>query len=259
MTCAELKLLMADYWSEMLPDAARLAFEEHLGGCEVCHDEARRLGAMWRDMGSLPFDSPGDEMRARFDQALAGYRDGAALARASRFPWKRLQALAAAVVLLAAGVGIGYGWRSSQTQTGGEIGQLRAEVSTMRQLVTLSLLQQSSASERLRGVSWAYQVEPSDTQVPSALLSAVNHDPSVNVRLAAVDALRPFAGSAVVNAAMIQALPRETAPIVQMALIELMADLKEKQAARALERIASDDSAEAAVRERAQWALEQLR
>jgi hypothetical protein len=102
-------------------------------------------------------------------------------------------------------------------------------------------------------------VEPSDTQVPSALLSAVNHDPSVNVRLAAVDALRPFAGSAVVNAAMIQALPRETAPIVQMALIELMADLKEKQAARALERIASDDSAEAAVRERAQWALEQLR
>ena len=33
----------------------------------------------------------------------------------------------------------------------------------MRQLVALSLMQQQSASDRLRGVSWAYQVEPSDT------------------------------------------------------------------------------------------------
>ncbi len=76
----------------------------------------------------------------------------------------------------------------------------------MRQLVTLSLLQQQSASERLRGVDYAYRVDQSDTQVLAALLHAVNHDPNVNVRLAAVDALRKFAGSPAVRGTLDQSL-----------------------------------------------------
>ena len=59
----------------------------------------------------------------------------------------------------------------------------------MRQMVALSLMQQQSAGERLRGVSWAYRVESSDTEVLSALLYTVNNDQSVNVRMAAVEAL----------------------------------------------------------------------
>lgn len=258
MTCGEIKLLMADYWSRSLPDAQQQAFEAHLQGCEACRADTERLGRLWSDLGSLPFEAPGETLRARFDASLAAYRDGAAMAKATPFQWRHLGSLAAGIALLAAGVGIGYSWRSNQTPAG-EIGELRTEVNTMRQLVTLSLLQQNSASERLRGVSWAYQVEPSDQEVPTALLTAVNHDPNVNVRLAAVDALRPFAGTARVNSAVVQALPNETAPIVQVALIELMVDLREKQATRVLERLASDASADSGVRERAQWALEQLK
>jgi HEAT repeat protein len=128
----------------------------------------------------------------------------------------------------------------------------------MRQLVALSLLQQQSASERLRGVSWAYQVESSDTEVLSALVSAVNQDPNVNVRLAAVDALHPFASSPTTRNAVMQALPKQSAPIVQVALIDLLVDLKEREALKELERMASDTSLDAGVRQRAQWALEKL-
>ena len=60
----------------------------------------------------------------------------------------------------------------------------------MRQMVALSLMQEQSASERLRGVSWAMPRAVDDTEVLSALLTTVNQDPNVNVRLAAVDALR---------------------------------------------------------------------
>ena len=124
--------------------------------------------------------------------------------------------------------------------------------------MALSLLQQQSASERLRGVSWAYQVEPPDTAVLTALLAAVNHDPNVNVRLAAVDALRPFASSPGARNAAIEALSRQTSPIVQVALIDLLVDLKEKSAEQALRSVASDSAADAGVRERAHWALETL-
>ena len=37
---------------------------------------------------------------------------------------------------------------------------------------------------------------------------------------------------------MVQALPQQTAPIVQVALIDLLVDLKDKEAAQALERVA---------------------
>src|SRR5260370_32118610 len=77
----------------------------------------------------------------------------------------------------------------------GQVAQLRNEVNSMKQLVTLSLLQQQNASDRLRGVTWSYRVEQSDSEVLGALLTTINHDPTVNVRLAAVDAIKTFADS----------------------------------------------------------------
>jgi len=128
----------------------------------------------------------------------------------------------------------------------------------MRQLVALSLLQQQSASERLRGVSYAYRVEPSDSEVLSALLNTVNRDSNVNVRLAAVDALHPFASSAATRSAIVQALPKQTSPLVQVALIDLLVDLKERQAEPELRQLIQNSAADTGVRERAQWALERL-
>ena len=128
----------------------------------------------------------------------------------------------------------------------------------MRQMVALSLMQQQSASERLRGVSWAYRVESSDTEVLAALLTTVNQDPNVNVRLAAVDALHAFGSSAVMRSAIVQAIPKQTTPLVQMVLIDLLADLKEKEAVPELRTLANNPAVDAGVRQRAGLALEKL-
>lgn len=262
MTCEEMESRMAEYWSRTLSLEHQMAVEAHLAACETCRAEAHRLGALWRDLARLPAPEPSAGMRPRFYETLAAYRDGAAAAGRKTpglawgghgWAWQ----IAAGVVLALAGLGAGYSLRSSQTANA-EIAQLRGEVGNMRQLVALSLLQQQSASERLRGVSWAYRVEPSDTEVLTALLTAVNHDPNVNVRLAAVDALHPFAASPVTRDAVIQALGKQTAPIVQVALIDLLVDLKETEAAPELQRVATDSSTDVGVRQRAQWALERL-
>ncbi|HEY1754287.1 MAG TPA: HEAT repeat domain-containing protein [Bryobacteraceae bacterium] len=273
MTCEEIESRMAECWALTLSSGqgdheAESEVEEHLAGCESCRTEAQRLGLLWRDLARLPVIEPGSGVRQRFYETLAAYREGAASGAVRPFPipalaatppgWKHLVwQIAAGVVLLLGGLGAGYSIRSTQT-TNAEVTQLRGEVGNMRQLVALSLLQQQSASERLRGVSWAYRVEPSDTEVLGALLTAVNHDPNVNVRLAAVDALHPFAASPVTRDAVIQALGKQTAPIVQVALIDLLVDLKETEAAPELEKVASDSATDIGVRQRAQWALEKL-
>ncbi|HEY4364193.1 MAG TPA: HEAT repeat domain-containing protein [Bryobacteraceae bacterium] len=258
MNCDQAKLFFAEHWSGTLPDQEEIELERHLGSCEACRAEAERLAPLWSGLASLPSEEPGPDMRGRFYETLAAYRDGAATAKTSAHrPLRLVWQIAAGVALLVAGGGAGYAVRG-QSSGPSELAQLRGEVNSMRQLVALSLLQQQSASERLRGVSWAYRVESSDTEVLSALVSAVNHDPNINVRLAAVDALHPFAGSATTRDAVLQSLPRQSAPIVQVALIDLLVDLKERDALKELERMVSDSSIDSDVRQHAQWALEKL-
>jgi hypothetical protein len=263
MTCDEAKILLSEYWSKTLGETQELAFEAHLAVCENCRAETERLGAFWKSLALLPAEEPSAQLRWRFYETLGAYRQGleSAPKRSIREKllswWPRQPAwqMAVSFALLAVGVGIGYEIHPKQ---GPELSQLREEVGSMRQMVALSLMQQQSAGERLRGVSWAYQVEPSDTEVLSALLTAVNQDSSVSVRLAAVDALHAFGSSPGMRAAIVQAIPKQTAPLVQVALIDLLVDLKKKEAAPELRALAADEAVHAGVRQRATWALEKL-
>lgn len=262
MTCEEIKPLLAESWAGTLNPQDSDALEQHLSVCELCRAESARLAELWRGLSLLPADEPGMGVRERFYESFSAYRDGVLYRDASEnrrrtSSRQTLLRIAAGLALVVGGAGLGYGLRSNQASAG-EITQLRSEVGSMRQLVTLSLMQQQSASERLRGVSWAYRAEPSDTEVLDALVAAVNHDTNVNVRLAAVDALRTFGGNRAAREAVKQALSGETAPIVQVALIDLLVDLKETGAAPQLQRVVSDDAADRGVRQRAQWALERL-
>lgn len=250
MTCEETKRLFADYWSQSLSAEDEIALEEHLGGCDACRTESDRLGALWNDLTRLPVEEPDPGLRTRFYDLLRGAGSQPAPARKPQMIWR----LAAGIALLVGGGLIGYSVRPKDP----ELAQLREEVSSMRQLVALSLLQQQSASERLRGVSWAYRAEPSDSEVLRALLDRVNIDPNVNVRLAAVDALHAFGSSVAARKAVLGSLEKQDAPLVQVAILDLLVDLNEREAEPALQRMVQNVSTDAGVRQRAQWALEKL-
>jgi HEAT repeat protein len=125
-------------------------------------------------------------------------------------------------------------------------------------MVALSLMQQQSAGERLRGVNWAYRVESSDTEVLSALLDTINNDPSINVRESAVEALHRFGSSPVTRTAIVQSISKQTSPLVQISLIDLLVDLKVTDAAPELKKLSTDPQIDQSVRERAKSALQKL-
>jgi hypothetical protein len=106
--------------------------------------------------------------------------------------------------------------------SGGEIHALRDEVRSLSRLVTLSLLKQDSASERLRGVSFGREAGRGDDRVLQALLDTLRHDPDVNVRLAAVDALAPALGQPAVRGQLVLEVGAQRSPMVQIALIDML-------------------------------------
>jgi len=261
MKCDEAKACFADDWCGMLRAPERDDLKRHLEDCAACRQEAEGLESLWTKLDSLPAEEPSPQLRDKFYAALGAYGEGfsAASSRAPRkgtFAWLPV-GVAAATLLI--GLGLGYAVSSQKAgRESTEIAQLRGEVNGMRELVALSLLRQQSASERLRGVSWANQVESSDGQVLNALLDSVNHDPNVNVRLAAADALRTFAMTSTARTEIARAIIRQSAPLVQIALIDLVVDLKDSAAVTELKQVAGNDSLNPSVRERAAWAVERL-
>ena len=155
------------------------------------------------------------------------------------------------------GIGVGQ-WLGGRARGRADLAGLQDEVHHMRQLVTLSLLEQQSASERLRGVDYSSRVDQSDTQVLAALLQAVNHDPNVNVRLAAVDALRKFARDPSVKGSLDQSLVKQESPLVQLALIDFLVDTRDKSAVPSLAALERSPTADKNVKEKALWGLSQL-
>jgi hypothetical protein len=270
MNCDETRLILPEYLNESLSENQELAFAAHLAACESCRAETERLGSLWRGLALLPstMPEPGAGVRDRFYESLAAFRHGMESAPKHGFMeklaalWPRQAAwqMAISFALLVLGLGVGYSIRpqKQEIQQQPDVAQLRGEVSDMRQMVALSLMQQQSAGERLRGVSWAYRVESSDTEVLSALLSTVNNDPSINVRISAVEALHRFGSSPVTKTAIVQSIAKQTSPLLQIALIELLVDLKVSDAAPELKKMVADDTVDSSVRERAKWALGKL-
>lgn len=268
MNCEQVTERLPDYLNGSLEARHIAAVEMHLAGCARCKTEVESLQALWTDLVLLPAEKPSEASRARFYSMLEAYQQGLhqaqphwgdTLNRWLNRWWPKQPALqfAFAAVFLILGLVAGYQLGGPE-RGAGEVTQLREEVRSMREMVTLALLRQPSPSERLRGVSWANRVEQPDTEVLSALLQIVNDDPNVNVRLAAVDALYLYADQPAIRKGLLQSLSRQTSPLVQIALIDLVVEIRERQAIEALRQLIQNEKINQAVRERAQWGVQQL-
>lgn len=266
MNCERIREQIPECLAGRLDAAARERLVEHLEGCSGCRTEVAELNAVWRAMESLKSvkeTAPDPAARARFLEVLEAYRAGMGVAAerpqrrigwfAARPVWQA--AMAAGLVIL--GVFAGR-YVAEPRQESPEVAQLKGQVESLRQLVALSMMQQQSPSARLRGVSYSEQMSQPDRQVRQALLYAVSHDSNVNVRLSAVDALQKFAGDPEVVRAMVDAIPVQDSPLVQVSLVDMLVQVDARGAAPAMARLAVDEQVDEVVRQRARWALNKL-
>ena len=265
MTCDDARRHSADYATGALSGGARAALKAHIGTCPDCARDLANLPELWVLLGDLPEPvADSAAMRSRFRAMVAAHVDAAAAppgARDVRAWWwtpavRPAWAMAASAAALVTGVVVG---RYSPVQApAADVSALRAEVGDLRQMVSLSLLREPSASDRLKGVAWAADLDGSGTTVVAALLETLANDPNVNVRLASVDALRRFAERDAVRRGAVEALGRQTSPIVQMALIDFVVEARLTAAKDTLSRLAMDQTVHETVRARAERGLREV-
>ncbi|MEO5978186.1 MAG: HEAT repeat domain-containing protein [Chryseolinea sp.] len=121
-----------------------------------------------------------------------------------------------------------------------QIAEMKNEISDLKELTMLSLLEKESATDRLKAVSLTEDMDQASHKVTDALLKTLNSDDNVNVRLAALDALRPYSLKSGIRTALIRSIAVQDSPLVQIALAELMAALQEKKSLKELQKVMRD-------------------
>lgn len=268
MNCEQIGELLPDYLEAGLSEERKSQVEQHLAQCADCAEEV----ALWKRLALLPTEQPSPELRARFEATLDAYREGRAQ-EAARFaiPGKKLlwalgggswtpaisAGIACALILVV--VAFFTGRYTSQPETNSqEMTDMRSELSNMRQLVVLSLLEQESAVERLQGVAYGAREKSLDPKIVSALAHTLRYDSSVDVRLAAVDALSGHRNQPQVRESLVEALDPQQPPLVQIALIDVLVDSHDPSAVQQLRRLQEDPNINPEVRQRAAWAVQKL-
>lgn len=246
MNCERIKMELPDYLAESLHPAARAAVQLHLDDCADCSE----LAGLWTKLGSIPEAIPPPRMRARFHEMLA--RETVQSANSASWIWRIAAATTIAVFGFAAG-------RYLPRDQAKEISGLRREVQDIREMFALSLLQQQSASDRLRGVSYSYRMDKDDSQIRGVLLETLNSDSSIDVRLAAVDALRRMSALPPVRQGFLDSLERPQSPLVQIALIDAIVDLNDRKSVTVLRKLQTTSDVDELVKQRARWGLDQMR
>jgi hypothetical protein len=238
--------------------------DEHLQSCEPCAAIYQQVAGTLALVGDLDVperdDRYGLEVWQRIRHDLPSQE---LLWGVGWWTWRVPVLVGTVAVLVMAAFVAGRFWpRAAPPRQEGiqaaNLAEVRGELREMREMLMLSLMQQQSATERLRGVSGSVAIDRPGAEIVRALLETLMHDPNVNVRLACVDALKRFSEQEVVRDGTIQALRQTPYPLVQIALIDFVVETKDRNAIDALRLLSQDPEADEAVRGRAAWGIEQL-
>lgn len=267
MKCEQIAELLPDYLQGSLSADQHRAVGAHLDLCADCSEEV----TVWRKLSLLPVEQPSPMSRVRFEAMLQAYQAGRSNRAASNPEWRKraftanlfhwlrspLGAAAWSVALLVIGIFAGLRLVAPKPPSP-DIAEIQKELVSTKQLVVLSMLQQQSASARLEGVNWSTREQQIDPQVLSALLHTLRYDPSVDVRLAALDALSRHSAQPQVRSSVVNALQEQQSPLVQVALIDQLVEWHDREAKPHLEKLRQSQDLNPAVREHADWAISKL-
>lgn len=242
MNCEKYEVLFTGWIENELTTAERKDLEQHLEGCASCSQELQAMKELWQDMGEIKFLDPSPNLRVKFQAMLNTYKAGVEhrsvwdnfKENISRlWHWRPQVALpyqAAIVIFSFAG-----GWLLFHQGNGDQDEKLQVlstQVHDLKQTMMLALLENPSASERMRAVSYTSEIKHADREIIDALLTTLNNDDNVNVRLSTLDVLSHMANHPEVREGLIQSIEQQDSPLMQSAIADVMLKLQEKRSVK---------------------------
>jgi hypothetical protein len=267
MTCNEAQQLLTAYADNALDAANRQDVEKHLEDCRECRRELEEIHQLLAAIEQSAPEVPGTAIRENFTAMLQAEINILATENlvqeqpAKKSIYIRMQSTAwrAAAACIILGVGI---WIGTKMNNGGVdanvVAELQREIKDVKETAMVNMLDDESASQRLQAVSYADSISNPNQKVTDALINTLNNDKSVNVRLAALYSLARFNNSKSVNDSLVASLERQTEPIIQVVLINILVEKKETKAIQPIRQLLQNGKTLKEVKDAAQKGLKAI-
>lgn len=247
----EIDRLISRYNNDEATESEREELERLLESGVVGIDDIEVLRSLDARVNRMEAPGPSPATDARFYGMVSAEKK-----TQRRIDWKGFFSLAQtpanfrlAALMLVVGLVGGYLLRAPLTPANDkQINALSQQVSDLQEMMMLSLLEKGSATDRLKAVNLAEGMNDASRKVTNALLRTLNEDENINVRLAALEALKPYAADSNVRQALIRSIARQESPLVQVSLAELMVALREKSSVKEFQKIIESDKTPAEVK-----------
>jgi hypothetical protein len=267
MKCEEVDIKMIDYLDNNLDEQLRGEIERHVETCERCLDELKDTQLVLNTLAAGDMKKPSETLKINFYHMLHGEinKSENKLQHGEvkkLIPWYGMlkYRVAAGIAILICGTIIGLYFRMAVpgASASNEIRQLESEVSALKKMTILTMLKDGSSSERIQAVSYAEEFNKVDDNVIDVLVKTLNNDKNVNVRMAAAYALSKYADLRAVSDSLVKSLEIQSDPILQVTLINILAERREKSAVKPIQKIISNKSTMKEVRNVAENSLKVL-
>lgn len=278
MNCTRAQENFADLLDHRLIETDTAEVRAHLATCPDCQREYAALTQTLAALDKLPAAKPSPRLRANFYAMLEEEKNSAASAqavvtrhrRATRWLWF-LSPIAACALAFGGFLAGQHSVPPAPAQNDdtaalkrelaaqrSQLAAFQAKLNDVGAAVGYVANAQLSAGQRLQGILSTLDQKNPDQKLLANLIGSLALDPSVNVRLSAIDALYPHAKEQIVRNGVLASLPREQNPLVQVALIDFLVAARDRDATPELEKLARNESIDVAVRESAKRAVAQL-
>lgn len=253
----------------MKPDKISALLEKYYAG-ETSIEEERELRMALKSMDQLPEKfKPDAEIFAMMD-ALSAETSDLSFEPETNAPaivplvHEKTNHFTSWTLRIAAGfallvVGVFAGWMIGQRGTSEtEVAELRQDIDEVKQIMALVQLRKASASERIMATYEFKKMDTASDEILDALIYTFNNDNNPNVKNAAADALYKFGNHDKVRKTFIDGLTRQTDPVLQIKLIDMLVGLNEKRALPKLQEVMQEETQMAVVKQKAAQGMVRL-
>ncbi len=267
MKCDKTETYIIDYIDQNLDKSILEEIEMHLATCEKCNDEVKKYKELLHSISEIPQEKPGEIVRKDFHKMLQSeidvsntYDDNPGRTNFTVNWSSTIVKIAACIALLITGAFIGILIQQGvQTdKRAGQIDNLQLEIKTMKELLMYTMLNEESPSQRIKAVNYAEGIPDPDSKVIHVLIHTLNNDKNVNVRLAAAYSLEKYSADKTVRDSLVISLGKQTDPIIQVVLMNILVENKEIKAVKPMREIISNKNTLKEVKDIAQKSINVL-
>lgn len=246
----KLEGMMIEFVDGMLSESDRAHIEQEIASNPEAAKLYEQTKIILQLMNSASAVEPSTRLKVSFEKALQSEQQKRG--KVVSFGMPQLYRIAAGIALVIT-VGVAAYWINKGIEQGQKLAKIEEEMQRTKTLMLAMLQNQGSAGQRLQGVSVSLnmKIEQADDEIVNVLVRTLETDGNTNVRLASLEALARFHEQPHVRAELVKALGKQTDPVVQIALIRLLVEIKAKDSLKELERISTDELTLPAVQDEA--------